>query len=91
MPSAYIANLNRSLREQIISSPLPDLRTRLIDWYGGLPEISRNRPFAMMELEKALDTQGKYLSPVLLALGWRRQRKWSTKGQYLRYWLPPIA
>jgi hypothetical protein len=34
-------------------------------------------------------TQGKWLSPVLLELGWRRKRIWSGTGQYHRYWVPP--
>ena len=43
----------------------------------------------MVEFEGALKTQGKYISPVLLELGWRRKRVWSTTGQYHRYWEPP--
>jgi hypothetical protein len=43
----------------------------------------------MIEFERALGTQGRYISPVLLALGWRRKRKWETAGQYCRYWVPP--
>jgi hypothetical protein len=43
----------------------------------------------MSELEAALKTQGRFISPVLLELGWRRKRNWSTKGQYFRYWVPP--
>ena len=33
--------------------------------------------------------QGKYISAILLSLGWCRRRHWSTTGQYNRYWLPP--
>jgi hypothetical protein len=43
--------------------------------------------FAMFEVEAAVGTQGKCLSPILLDLGWHR-RKWSSAGQYLQYWLP---
>jgi hypothetical protein len=46
-------------------------------------------PLGMSEFEKALKAQGKYISPVLLELGWRRKRIWSTTGQYHRYWEPP--
>lgn len=91
MKSAYIAALNRSadLHDSARPDSLPDLRQRLLDWYAGLPEISRCRPFAMRELEQALATQGKYLGPVLLGLGWQRKRKWTGQGEYSRYWLPP--
>lgn len=91
MPSAYVARLNRELLEEA-ALPRPvrsSLQRRLLDWHESLPEISRNRPFAMVELEKALGTQGKYLSPILLGLGWKRKRKWASEGQYLRFWVPP--
>lgn len=91
MPSAYIAGLNRELSEEV-EQPLAvshTLRQQVLDWFDSLPEISRNRPFAMVELEQALGTQGKYLSPILLSLGWSRKRKWTSRGQYHRYWVPP--
>jgi hypothetical protein len=65
------------------------LRERFISWHGSLPAVSRDRRFSMSEIEKALKTQGKYISPVLLELGWRPKRVWSTTGQYHRYWEPP--
>ncbi len=88
--SAYICSLNR--RVEATSQSVfakPDLRERFAAWYAALPEISRYRAFAMTELEIALSTQGKYLGPVLLALGWQRRRKWTGSGEYSRYWLPP--
>jgi hypothetical protein len=89
VPSAYIRALNRELANTAAAPPSkPDLRQRFLDWHASLPEIARLRPFAMAELEQALGTQGKYLSPVLLSLGWQRRRKWSSRGQYNRYWLP---
>lgn len=92
MLSAYIARLNRELLDEAAKPQLVvhDLGQRFVDWYASLPEISRNRPFAMVELEAALSTQGKYLSPILLALGWSRKRKWTGAGQYPRFWVPPI-
>jgi hypothetical protein len=87
--TAYISSLNRGLAAAATSATKPDLHQRLLDWYGSLPEVTRNRPFAMSEIENALGTQGKYLSSILLQLGWRRRRKWSSTGQYNRYWLPP--
>lgn len=91
MPSAYINQLNRELEINAPVAPRKesDLRQRLLDWHTALPEVSRNRPFAMAELESALGTQGKYLSPILLSLGWQRRRKWSSRNQYHRYWVPP--
>jgi hypothetical protein len=65
------------------------LRGRFERWYRSLPTVSRDRRFAMSEFEAALKTQGRYISPVLLELGWRRKRVWSTTGQYNRYWEPP--
>lgn len=89
--SAYIARLNQRLamERELPIEPRNTLRERFLDWYNGLPEISRNRAFAMAELEAALCTQGKYLSTILLNLGWHRGRRWDSKGQYSRYWLPP--
>jgi hypothetical protein len=66
--------------------PTNDLSQRFNDWYAGLPEITRSRPFSMSEFEAALKTQGK---PVLLGLGWATKKAfWSTNGQYHRYWRP---
>ncbi|AEI78623.1 hypothetical protein CNE_1c33180 [Cupriavidus necator N-1] len=85
--SAYIKLLQQSAPAD---SPhkLP-LTQQFLEWYGDLPEIARDRPFSMVEFEQALGTQGKYISPVLLALGWQRKRRWSSLGQYHRYWVPP--
>jgi hypothetical protein len=93
MTSAYISSLRRSLAEEEEAPRLskPDLRQRFLDWLDSQPEISRVRPYSMTELERALGTQGRYLSPVLLRLGWERRRKWTGKTQYLRYWVPPGA
>jgi hypothetical protein len=71
-------------------SPRSALRERFLAWYGDLPTVSRDRPFSMLEFEAALNTQGKYISPVLLELGWTRKRRWASGGgQYNRYWVPP--
>jgi hypothetical protein len=90
MSSAYVQELNR----QMIASQSPQaqplsLRDRFLNWYRGLPEFTRDRKFSMSEIEVALKAQGKHISPVLLELGWRRKRMWSTTGQYHRYWQPP--
>lgn len=91
--SAYIASLNREMEVATrgTSALAPSLRERLIGWHASLPEVSRQRPFAMAELESALGSQGKDLSSVLIGLGWVRRRKWSTSGQYSRYWVPPLS
>lgn len=92
MSSAYVKSLYRSLPDDTGSAQLSktSLRQHFIDWFDSVPEISRTRPFAMVELEQALNTQGRYLSPILLSLGWQRRRKWSSRGQYHRYWVPPV-
>jgi hypothetical protein len=91
--SAYVQSL-RALLHSEQPEPLVaklDLEMRVVEWFSGIPEISRDRPFAMVEIEGALATQGRYLSPVLLKLGWERRRKWTGAGQYNRYWVPPTA
>lgn len=89
MSSAYISTLKRMLDAEAERplAGLPSLQDRFLAWYAALPEVSRDRPFAMVEFEHALQTQGKYLSPVLLQLGWSRKRKWTGRGQYHRYWV----
>ncbi len=90
MSSAYIKALRRSLTEeqgQQLSNS--DLKQRFLVWLDSQPEISRNRPYSMFELERAIGAPGRLLSSVLLSLGWERRRKWSSKGQSLRYWVPP--
>lgn len=89
--SAYIKSLQLDLEAEEQGEQLSarSLETRFLAWMDNQPEISRFRPYAMSELEAALGTQGRYMSPVLLRLGWERRRKWSSKTQYLRYWLPP--
>lgn len=89
--SAYIKSLKRSLEAEEAQPLLSkvNLETRFLAWLDTQPEISRLRPYGMIELERGLDTQGRYLSPVLLRLGWQRRRKWSSTGQYHRYWVPP--
>lgn len=87
--SAYISQLNKQVAAVSPPSEPPSLRQRFVEWYQNLPEFSRVRAFSMSEFETAMATQGKYISPVLLKLGWRRRRIWSTGGQYHRYWQPP--
>lgn len=89
--SAYIKSLRRSVEagEETRQPVKPDLKQRVVEWFASVPEISRERPYSMVELEQALGTQGRFLSPVLYALGWQRRRKWSTNGANPRYWVPP--
>ena len=89
-PRAYVAHLNRMVEARRAQPSQPSsLRDRFTSWHSSLPAVSRERRFSMAEFESALKTQGKYISPVLLELGWRRKRIWSTTGQYHRYWEPP--
>jgi hypothetical protein len=85
--SAYIKRLeNLATTDFPVRSPL---RQKFQEWFASLPEIARSRPFSMTEFERALGTQGKYISSVLLDLGWQRKRRWNSRGQYHRYWVPP--
>ena len=89
---AYAAHLMKMAEAQQAQPSQPSsLQQRFIAWHRSLPAVSRDRRFSMSEFEKALKTQGKYISPVLLELGWRRKRIWSTTGQYHRYWESPHA
>ncbi|WP_247572578.1 hypothetical protein [Ralstonia solanacearum] len=85
--SAYIKLLQQ--QAATVSPPRSPLQQRFLQWYVALPEVTRDRPFSMAEFEQALGTQGKYISPILLGLGWQRKRRWSALGQYHRYWVPP--
>ncbi len=87
--SAYVSQLNSQLPASDATASRKSLETRFLEWHASLPEFSRDRRFAMSEFEDALGTQGKYLSPVLMKLGWQRKRIWSNSGQYNRYWVPP--
>ena len=88
--SAYVKNLNLSLPT---IQPVPEhlsLKHRFTEWYEALPSFTRQRAFSMSELEGAMQTQGKYLGVILVSLGWKRQRIYSTTGPYYRIWVPPV-
>lgn len=87
MTAAWSKELLDEASEGQLSTP--DLNQRFLAWFDSQPEISRVRPYGMAELERATGAPGRLLSPVLLALGWERRRKWSSKGQSPRYWVPP--
>lgn len=88
--SAYIRQLQESVAAQSAPASRRDpLRDRLLNWFSSLPAPTRNRPFAMQEFEAALGTSGRYISPVLIKLGWQRKRIWSTREHYHRFWVPP--
>ncbi|MGV3554232.1 MAG: hypothetical protein ACO1OD_03145 [Croceibacterium sp.] len=92
MTSAYVKKLDRLVAEDRTTKTNPaedTLQQRFLEWFNGLPEVSRQRAYSMVEMEQALHTQGKYLSPILLELGWQRRRKWSSSRQYHRFWVPP--
>ena len=96
MVSAYIRQLELDRLANLAAEVPPDppekaLKERFEAWFFSLPAPTRNRPFSMAEFERALGTRGRYLSPVLIALGWHRRRIWSTRQHYHRYWQPPAA
>lgn len=81
--SAYLAEPHRLTHldeKRCEAQPHSDLRSRFLAWHSGLPEVSRTCAFAMLEIEQTLNTQGKYLSSIMLNLGGRRKRKWSSSG-----------
>ena len=87
--NAYLRSLRKAVCEPTTRAPAPDLQTRLQAWFNGLPEFTRRRPFSMAEFEQAVGRPGRLISPALLALGWRRGRKWTSRYHYHRLWLPP--
>lgn len=91
MGTAMTAAWSRELIEETGVDQLskPGLNSRFLAWFDGQPEISRVRPYSMIELERALGTTGRVLGPVLMSLGWTRHRQWSGAGPFVRFWLPP--
>jgi hypothetical protein len=89
MQPAYIKDLIKKCASETAADQPSGLRQRVLDWHSSLPEVSRHRAFAMSEIEAALKKPGRYLSPILLELGWERRRRWASKTQYHRYWVPP--
>jgi hypothetical protein len=89
MSSAYLRHLEKLLPPPVSKPKMPPLEARFREWFNSLPEFTRDRPFSMREFEIALGSQGRFISPVLLRQGWQRQRRWSSRNQYHRYWLPP--
>lgn len=86
--SAY---LNRLAREQEASTAAPGaspLEVRFLEWFASLPPICRGQAFAMQEIEQALKAPGRLISAVLLKHGWVRNRRWSSRESYVRYWQP---
>lgn len=89
MSSAYLRSLEKLLPPPASKPKAMPLEERFVEWFNSLPEFARDRPFSMREFEIALGSQGRFISSLLLRLGWRRQRRWSSKGQYHRFWIPP--
>jgi hypothetical protein len=90
MMSAYIRQLQRFVEAQSPpGSRKENLRSKFEKWFASLPAPTRNRPFSMNEFERALGTSGRFISPILLELNWRRKRIWATKEHYHRFWVPP--
>lgn len=87
MRSAFIRELEKQLPPPVSRSLPTPLEARFLAWFNSLPEFTRNRPFSMAEFEVALSTQGRFISRVLLRLGWRRHRQWNSRGHYHRFWV----
>lgn len=91
MGTAMTNRWSRELLEEAVTDQLskPGLKHRFLAWFDSQPEISRVRPYGMIELERALGTPGRVLGPVLMSLGWTRHRQWGGSGPFVRFWLPP--
>ncbi len=91
MSRAYIKSLERhEHRAESKSARYQPLEARFTAWFDNLPPEAKNRPFSMSEIENALNSQGRHISSVLVQLGWRRKRVWTTQ-RYCRYWQPPTT
>ena len=88
--SAYIQNLKLPPGTPSVQGDTPSPQKRFTIWFATVPQIAQHRPASMIAFEQHLGTQGRYISPVLLALGWRRKREWGTTERYFRYWTPPV-
>jgi hypothetical protein len=90
--SAYLKSLQQSAPDRPeVGNDVDDLKDRVQAWFAGLPAFTRQRPYSIREVEVALERPGRLLSPALLALGWQRKRRWSSRAHYHRYWMPPPA
>ncbi len=90
--SAYLKSLQQAIADPGLDrNEDHDLTTRVQEWFDGLPAFTRQRPYSIREVEIALKRPGRLLSPALLALGWQRKRRWSSRAHYHRYWLPPAT
>jgi hypothetical protein len=89
MNSAYVRQLNSRIT---VRQPAPErlsLKDRIEAWFDNQPAVSKVRPYSIVEIETALATQGRYVGPILMSLGWVRRRAYSGAGPYHRYWVPP--
>jgi hypothetical protein len=84
--SAYLNSLKR---EMLSNLPKRTRESKLSEWFDTQPEISRQRPYSMGEIERDTGIAGRLLGELLIRLGWTRHRRWSSKTSYRRYWLPP--
>lgn len=88
---AYIKNLQKQADD---AKTLEEGRTpeevRFDEWWASLPKATRVRPYSMSEITKALGGMAaSKVSPILVARGWTRKRKWSGTVHYYRLWVPP--
>ena len=89
--SAYITKLRRENEQprSAVETKSSTLRQRLEVWHSSLPPVSRNRAFAISELEQAMGMAGRLLSATIIEAGWTRKRRWQGTAHYFRYWVPP--
>jgi len=85
--SAYLNSLKS---QQIPASQKRTVESRLLEWFIKQPEVSRQRPYSMEEIERGTGIAGRFLGELLIRLGWTRHRCWIGCTSYRRYWLPPF-
>ena len=76
--------------------PPEPLDRQILKWWGGLPPVLQQRPYAVEEI--AAQLSGKYqdrpatrdVAKALRCLGWRALRDWTTSGRGRRLWCAPI-
>ena len=69
----------------------PDMVDKINLSFGRLIGLGRSAEYPEEHLISGPEPfdVGRCAVAVLLELGWRRKRIWSTSGQYHRYWEPP--
>lgn len=77
---------NHAAHTDIEVEQLKPLQVRINEWWLGLPDSERYKPFMMSEFVNKFQAAPAKIGTALHYLGWERKRGWG-KGSYSRYWL----